>query len=159
MPHFPKKWFQLRHSKIYKTLENYFFKHSEHLFFSSRQLQNHFLRSFLWPNFDLNSLERFTSLFQKMISTSSLKNLQKTEKCSIQTLTTFVFEPKVTSKPFSKKLPVNEFWFKEIWTLCLTFPEKDFNFVTQKYTKTWKMLFSNAQNIHFWAQSSFKTIF
>ena len=142
-----------------QNLENYFFKRSEYLFFISRQLQNHFLGSFLWPNFDLSSVERFASLSQKMISTSSLKNLQKAEKCCIQTLTTFIFELKVASKSFSKKLPVNEFWFKQIWTLCLTFPETDFNFATEKYAKSWKMLFSNAENICFWAQSSFETIF
>ena len=43
--------------------------------------------------------------------------------------------------------------------LYLTFPENDFNFVTQKFAKNWKMPFSNTQNIGFWAQGSFRTIF
>ena len=37
----------------------------------------YFLRSFLWPNFDLNTLERFASFSQKTVSVLSLKNLQK----------------------------------------------------------------------------------
>ena len=37
-----------------------------------------FSKSFLWLNFDLSHFEHFASLSQKMISTSSLKNLQKT---------------------------------------------------------------------------------
>ena len=52
------------------------------------------------------------SLFQKMASTSSLKNLQETEKCPFQTLRTFGFELKVASKPFSKKPPTTKFWSK-----------------------------------------------
>ena len=43
--------------------------------------------------------------------------------------------------------------------LCLTFPENGFSFVTQKLAKNWKMPFSDAQNIRFWLQGSFKTIF
>ena len=70
-----------------------------------------------------------------------------------------LFEPKVASKPFSKKLTTSKLWFKDIWTLCVTFPSNGFNFVTQKIAKSWKMLFSNAHNIRFWAQGSFKTIF
>ena len=79
MPHFPRKRFQLRHSKIYKKLENAFFKCSEHSFLSSKKLQNHFLRSFLWPNFDLITFEHFASLSQKMVSILSLKNFRETE--------------------------------------------------------------------------------
>ena len=66
---------------------------------SFRKLQNHFRRSSLWPNFDLSSFERFASLSQKMVLTLSLENLQKSEKCSLQTLSTFVFE-----------LPMTKFW-------------------------------------------------
>ena len=106
LPHFSRKWFQCRHSKIYTKLKNDLFKCSEHSFLTSRWLQNHFLRSFLWPNFDLNSFESFASLSQKMISTLSLKDLQKTENCSFQMLRILVFELKLPIKPFSKKLPI-----------------------------------------------------
>ena len=54
LPHFPRKRFQLRHSKIWK----------------------------------------------------------KTEKYPFQTLRAFVFKLKLASRPFSKKLPMAEFWFK-----------------------------------------------
>ena len=43
--------------------------------------------------------------------------------------------------------------------LCLIFPENGFNFLTQKFQKNWKMPFSYAPNIRFWAERSFKTIF
>ena len=94
-----------------------------------------------------------------MVSTSSIKNLQETGKCPFQTLKIFVFEIKVVSKSFSKKLPRTKFEFKLFWRLCLPFPENSLNFVTQKLEKNWKIPFSNAQNIRFWAQGSFKTIF
>ena len=41
---------------------------------------------------------------------------------------------------------------------CFTFPENGFDFVTQKFTKNWKMLFSNPQNIRV-LPGSFETIF
>ena len=59
--------------------------------------------------FDLNRSERFVSLFQNMVTASSLKNLQKTEKYLFHTLRTFVFQLKVASKPFSKKLYMTKF--------------------------------------------------
>ena len=111
------------------------------------------------PNFNFNSLERFASLSQKMLSTSSLKSFWKIEKCPFQTFTAFVFEPKVASKPFPKTFPTTKFWFKEIWTLCVTFPANGFNFVTQKVPKHLKILFSKTHYIRFWAQDTFKTIF
>ena len=43
-----------------------------------------------------------------MVSTSSLKNWKKTENFLFQIPRTFVFHLKVASKPFSKKLPMNE---------------------------------------------------
>ena len=142
-------------------------KRSQHSFLRSKYLQNHFIRRFLWPNLDLNSFERFASLYQEMVSTSLLKNLQKTEKRSFQTLKTFLFELEktflfeleVAPKSFSKKLPTTKFRFKTFWMLCLTYPENSFNSATQKLAKNWKMLYWNAHNIHFWAQRSFKTIF
>ena len=41
---------------------------------------------------------------------------------------------------------------------CFTFPENGFDFVTQKFTKNWKMLFSNPQNIKV-LPGSLETIF
>ena len=49
------------------------------------------------------------------------------------------------------------FW--KSWTLRITFTENAFNFGTQNFWNNWKMLFSNAQNIRFWAQGSFKSTF
>ena len=83
---------------------NTLFKRSEHSFQSSKLLQNHFLRSSLYPSFDLNSFERFASLSQKMVSTQLLKNLQKSQKCPFQTLKTFDFELIVASKRFPEKV-------------------------------------------------------
>ena len=93
-----------------------------------------------------------------MVSTSSLKNLQKTKKCSFQMLPTFTFELKIALKPFYEKVLMYKFWFKKILTLCFTFPENGFKFVTQKLIKNWKMHISNAQNIRLLAQVSSKTI-
>ena len=39
------------------------------------------------------------------------------------------------------------------------FPKNDFKLVTEKLARNWKMLFSNAQNILFWAKGTLKTIF
>ena len=55
---------------------------------------------------ELKSFRCFASFSPKIVSTSSIKNLQKTEKCPFQTLRPFVFELKVASKPFSKKSPM-----------------------------------------------------
>ena len=44
-----------------------------------------------------------------MVSTSPVKNLQKIEKRLLETLTTFVFELKLASKPFSKNLSITKF--------------------------------------------------
>ena len=74
-------------------------KRSEHSFLRSRYLQSHFLRSFPWPNFDLNSFEHFASLFQKMVSTSPIKNLQKTKKMQFSNADNI--EHKEASKAFS----------------------------------------------------------
>ena len=111
LPHFPRNRFQLCHSKTCKKLNNALLKHSQYSFWRSRYLQNSFLRSFLWPKFDLNSVERFASLCQKIIWTLSLKNLQKTGKWNFQTLWTFVFEFQVVPTGFPKKGLRTEFWF------------------------------------------------
>ena len=109
---FPENGFNFVTQKFAKKTEKCPFQTHIILVSSFRKCENHYPRSSLWPNFDLNNFERFASLSQKMVSTSSVKNFQKTEKCSFQTLRTFVFEFKVTSKPFSKKLHMIKFWFK-----------------------------------------------
>ena len=125
--------------KNFQKLKNALLKHLQHSFLSTRYFQNPFLRCFLRPNFDLNSFERFASLSQKTVSTSPLKNFQITEKYPFETLTTFVFELSVISKPFYVKLPMTKFWFRKSLMLCLTFPENGYNFLTQKFSKNWKM--------------------
>ena len=90
-----------------------------HSFLSSRLLQNHFLRRFLWPNFDLDSFESFVSLYQKTVSTLLLKNLQKIKKWHFQMFTTFAFD------------------------LIGFFPHLP-HMVAEKFAKTWKMRFWNA---------------
>ena len=117
-----------------------------------------FSRKSIKPKSDLNSFERFASLSQKMISTSSLRYFQKTEEYPCEALITFVLKHKVSSRPFYKKLCMTKFWFKQCTRLCLTFPENGFNFVTQIFAKIWKILFLNTLNILFWAQGCFKTI-
>ena len=142
-PYFPRKRFQLRHSKICKKLKNALFRRSEHSFFSSRQLHNHFLRSFLWPNFVLNSFELFASLSQKLVSTSSLKNLQKTEKCPFQKLRTFGFYW-VALKTFSEMLTMNhdQLWIQRLLNARLCFHSKRFQLHGSKmYKKTENCLF------------------
>ena len=91
---FLKNGFNFVTQKLQKT-KNFPFRILKHLFLISRLLQNHFLQKLPIANFVL--------LSQKTISISSLKTLQKTEKCPFQILTTFVFELKVASKPFSTK--------------------------------------------------------
>ena len=86
-----------------------------------------------------------------MSSTSSLKNLQKTRKC---TLRTFVFDLKVASKPFFKKLSMTRFGFKQFLMFCLTFPGNGCNFVNQNIAKNLKSaIFKRPQ---YWFLSSKK---
>ena len=81
MPHFPRKWFQLPPPKLWKKTWKMTVPNAHKIrFLSSRSIQKHFLRRLLWPNFDLNSFERFALLSQKMVSTSSLKNLKENRK-------------------------------------------------------------------------------
>ena len=79
--------------------------------------------------------KHFASLSDKMVSTSSIKNFQETKKCYFQTPVILVIELKESSNPFSKKLPMTIFWFKQFLMFCLTFPQNDFNFVDQKFQK------------------------
>ena len=137
LPYFPRKWFQLRHSKFAKNWKMLFQTlRTLHSFLSSRLLQNHFLRRFLWPNFDLNSFESFVSLYQKTVSTLLLKNLQKIKKWHSQMFTTFAFDLKVASKPSNLK----SFNFLSHF---LHLP----HMVAEKFAKTWKMRFWNALEI------------
>ena len=87
------------------------------------------------------------------------QKLQITENFPFQMLRTFIFDLKIASKLFSRKLSVANFEFNQSWKLCLNFLEIGLNFVTEKFAKGWKMPFSNDQNIYFWAQGSFKIIF
>ena len=117
------------------------------------------LRMFWCLNIDLNCFWQLASLIQKMVSTSSLRNLQKLQKGSFQMLRTFVFELKVASRTSSKKLPMSKLEFKHSWMLCRTFRESCFNFDTEKLAKIWKILISTAHNIGSLTQACFKTVF
>ena len=154
MPHIPWKRFQLRQSKICKKLKNALFKRPQYSLLSSRKLQNLFSKKL-----PMTKIWCFASLSQKMVLTSSLKKLQRTEKCYFQRPRAFAFDIKVASKSFSKRLTKTKFWFKQFLTFCVTFPENGLNFVIKKFRKNWKMPFSKAQKIGFWAQASFKAIF
>ena len=48
LPRFPRKWFQLCHSKICKERKNVLFEGSEHSGFTG-WLRNHFLKCLPWP--------------------------------------------------------------------------------------------------------------
>ena len=154
LPHFYRKWFQLRHSKICKNLKNALFKRSQHSLMNLRLLQNYFLRMLLCPNFDLNSFYHFA---RKSFQLCHSKICKKTEKCALQTFRTFVFELKVAPKPFSKNVLMPKLNRFEHFTSLSRKTVSTSSF--QKFAKSWKMPFSNAQNIRFWAQGSFKTIF
>ena len=65
-------------------------------------LQNNFLKCLLCPTLDLNSFQCITLLSQKTLSTSSIKNLEKCEKCQGQRFRTFVFFLNVAWKPYPK---------------------------------------------------------
>ena len=95
-------------------------------------------------------------LSQKTVLTSSLKNMQKSEKCPFQRLIKFVFEIKVASKPFPKKLAMTKFWFKQFLILFLTFPENGFYFVTQKLQKTKNFLFQMLKIFVFYLKDTSK---
>ena len=132
LAHFPRKFFQLCHSKIWKILKTELLKHSEYSFFSSRYLENHFLRSFLWPTprkpFQLRHLKIYKKLKNDLFKRweYSFLSWRKLQNHSLR---------------------------RFLWQ------EDGFNFVTQKLAKNWKMPFSNARNSCFCAQGTFKTIF
>ena len=97
----------------------------------------------------------FCLTFPETISTLSLKNLWKSEKCHIWTLKAIIFSLKVDLKPFSKTLTMNNSGFKQFSTLCLVSPENSSNFVTQKFAKKWNISCLNPQNIYFSAQGNY----
>ena len=78
--YFPRKCFQLHHSKNCQQLNNALLKRSEHSVFRSSYPKNHFLRSFLWLNFDLDNFQFFASLSQEVLPTSSPKIKKKNWK-------------------------------------------------------------------------------
>ena len=125
------KWKHSKHSKYSKILVTIVYS-------DQIETEKHFLKTSQQSRIYGKNFRSIVSLLQKTVSTSLLKNLQKTEKCSFQTRRTFAFELKVVSKPFSKKRPMTKFWFKYFWTLCIIFPENGFNFITQKFAKKLK---------------------
>ena len=78
---------------------------------------------------------------------------------SFQTPTIFVLELKEASKSFSKKVPMIKFWLKQFFYVLPHFSRKWFQPRQLKIAKNWKFPFPNAQNIRFWSQGRFKTIF
>ena len=81
-------------------------------------------------------MPHFASLSQKMVSTLSIKNLQKTKRYHFQTPILLAFELEQASKPFCKKVPMTRFWCKLFLMFCLTLLKNGFNFVIQKLQKT-----------------------
>ena len=163
--HFPRKRFQLRCSKKSKKVKNTIFKRGGKSFFTSRWLQNHFLKSFLWPNLDLNSTLclGFPESSFNFVTQKFAKKLKNTIRYR-----TFLFDLKIALKWFSEMLHMTKFWFKQLLTLCLAFPESGFHFVTQKFAEIWKTSFSKVhfqsfkgffKNICFSTEGSFKMIF
>ena len=73
------------------------------------KVEKHFVKSSQQIRLHINSFRSIIFLSQKTVSTSSLKNLQKTEKCQVQRFMTFAFNHEVASKLFSKKLPMIRF--------------------------------------------------
>ena len=118
-----------------KKTENFPFQMAKTFVFDLNVASKPFSTKLPITDFWLNCSWKLWLAFPESISISSPKNLQKTKKCPFQTLRTFLFELKVPSKPFSKKLLMTKFWFKYFWTFCLTILKNDFNFVNQKLTK------------------------
>ena len=113
----------------------------------------HSFKTIIW-------LQCFATISQKTNSTSSLKRLQKIKTCQVQMFRIFVFDLKIASKPFCRKLHMTKYWFKRFLTFCLVFPENGFNFFTQKVTKQiGKVSFSKVYKICFSSKGRFKIIF
>ena len=69
-----------------------------------------------------------------MVSTSSFKNLEKSEKCHFEMLIKSVFELKVASKTFPKMSPMTNFGFTDLNALP-RFSNKRFQPCHQKTCK------------------------
>ena len=150
---------KLRHSKIWKKLKNALFKAFKHSLLSSRFLKSQFLRSSLWPNFDLRSYERLASLSQKMVSISSLKICKKLKNDHFKRQNIRFWAQESSETIFSQSSN-DEILIEIVLNAMLGFPREWFQLRHSKTCKkNWKMPFSNAQNIHFWAQISSKTVF
>lgn len=96
-----KNRFQLRHSTMYIKVRKSIFKRLHHLFLTSRKLQNHIPKCFLWRDLDLNNFECFASVCKKIISASSIINLQKMLKTPFSNVQNICFLPKGSLKTFS----------------------------------------------------------
>lgn len=101
----------------------------------------------------LNSIEGFALVFQKTVSTSLLKSLQKSEKFHIQTLRTFINMLWIS---FSIKFPMTNFTFKQIWTLCLDFPESFSDLLFKKISEN---VFLKRSEHWFLTSKSLKVLF
>ena len=76
------------------------------------------------------SFWHFVLLAQEVVSTSSIKNLQKTKECHFEPLKTFAFDLKVASKLFSKMFSMSDFEFTQFCMYALPcFPQKHFELV------------------------------
>ena len=109
----------------------------------------------LWPIAYENRHVTYLLLSQKMFSTLSIKHLQKSQNGYFKTLRTFIFDLKIASADFSEVFSTTKFQFGSFF---LVFPKYSSNLVTQKCIILPKIIFSNAQNIRFWLQESFKSI-
>lgn len=69
------------------------------------------------------------------------KNFQKNKNCHFGTLRSFIFGLKFPSKLFSKIRFIPVFKFKPITMICSAFPESCFNFLTQRFAKSFKKSF------------------
>ena len=78
---FPENGFNFNTQKVEKNPEKCHFQKLKTFAFEIKVASNHFPKSFLWPNFNLNGLEDSALLSQKTVSTSSLKNLKRIVKC------------------------------------------------------------------------------
>ena len=87
---FPENSFNFVTQKFAKRSKSPFPNAHNIPFLTSRQLQNYYVKCFLWLTLNLNSFDCFASLSQKTVSISSLKNLQKIEKCHFKMLGSFL---------------------------------------------------------------------
>ena len=98
------------------------------------------------------------SLYQKTVSTSSLKNLQKSAKCHCQTLRAFTFDLKVASKSFSNCFTSQHLNSNQFKNFDLLF-QKMAATLSLKNLQKGEMPFPNHQNILLLPQASFKAFF